>query len=289
MKNLLFDNLRCWYELSWQPGERRKPPAIILRVHRDFVKKSPGFNNQTIIRYFQKNFTLGTFEVSLEKNFGFEEAPFKRQKASGEFLEFRIDIPVIERLTKQLCPSCNGRGKDEWDMTCMRCNGSKKETRLSWTAADAITAGLAIFFELARFNGAETSAFKQQLFEVWSNKSEDSHHLWGDYSPAFMKWLHQHPVDTEFPRVEEAMQETYFFMFNQRSNLFTRYFKAQLPHSGYLTLDCPGDACGIHPSTHGNTPERGCEFTCHNLDSAVQQLTLLAGLAALHDKVRKET
>lgn len=31
------------------------------------------------------------------------------------------------------------------------------------------------------------------------------------------------------------------------------------------------------------------EFSCNNIDTFAQQLTLLAGLAALHDKIRKST
>ncbi len=29
------EDIPCWYELSWQP----KPPALILRIHRDFLKE----------------------------------------------------------------------------------------------------------------------------------------------------------------------------------------------------------------------------------------------------------
>lgn len=290
MKYLLSEDLPCWYELSWQPKKSRKPPAIILRLHRDFVEKGRKITNQApVIEDFQKEFKLGAFEISLEKDFGFEPAPFRRQKGSGEFLEFRIAMPAIERPSGRLCPSCNGSGETEYQSTCIRCNGRGKETVLSWTAADATKANLAIFFDLARMNEMETSASKKQIFEIWSGCRDNCHSLGGYYSPAFMRWLDQFPTWTEFPEVEEAMRQTYLFMFHERRRKMLIFdFKAKLLHPGYLTLDCPGDACGIHPSRHGNTSDRGCEFTCHNLDSAAQQLTLLAGLAALHDQVRKE-
>ncbi len=60
---------------------------------------------------------------------------------------------------------------------------------------------------------------------------------------------------------------------------------------GFITIDCPGNACGIHPDHNAGLrieKDEGYEFTCHNVDSPAQQLTLLAGLAALHDKARKE-
>lgn len=53
-------------------------------------------------------------------------------------------------------------------------------------------------------------------------------------------------------------------------------------------LNCPGNACGIHPVIHWEEGENGYKFSCHNVDTPMQQLTLLAGLATLHDKARQE-
>jgi hypothetical protein len=52
-----------------------------------------------------------------------------------------------------------------------------------------------------------------------------------------------------------------------------------------LFLDAPGNACGILPYHDVISSQEdevcGYEFTSHNTDSSSQQLTLLAGLAAL--------
>ncbi len=52
-------------------------------------------------------------------------------------------------------------------------------------------------------------------------------------------------------------------------------------------LRCFGDACdmGIYPDS-GATPGTCASLSCHNLDSAFQQATLLAGLASLASCVR---
>ena len=47
-------------------------------------------------------------------------------------------------------------------------------------------------------------------------------------------------------------------------------------------------ACGLNPSHDHMDIGQGYEFSCHNTDTPAQQLTLLAGLAALHDLVRKD-
>ena len=57
--------------------------------------------------------------------------------------------------------------------------------------------------------------------------------------------------------------------------------------NGRLIMNCPGDACGIHPENWYEENDKGYEFNCHNVDSPMQQITLLAGLAALHDEARR--
>ena len=59
--------------------------------------------------------------------------------------------------------------------------------------------------------------------------------------------------------------------------------------NGWLSIGCSGDRTGLHPSSFGSIGiGRGYQFSCHNVDTSMQQLTLLVGLATLCDKVRKE-
>jgi len=66
-------------------------------------------------------------------------------------------------------------------------------------------------------------------------------------------------------------------------------FRADLKSGGGLCMSCPGDACGIHPSSWHDVERDniGYEFASHNVDNFLQQLTLLSGLACLHDLARK--
>ncbi len=54
---------------------------------------------------------------------------------------------------------------------------------------------------------------------------------------------------------------------------------------GFLVLNCPGNACGIHSSDHSYTGRRGREFSSHNVDNPAQSLTLLAGIASMVGQV----
>lgn len=56
-------------------------------------------------------------------------------------------------------------------------------------------------------------------------------------------------------------------------------------------LGCFGNACDIdiYPDhTCGEMDEPYVRFSCHNLDTAAQQMTLLAGLAKLCELARAE-
>jgi len=59
MKRITRDIMPCWYELSW----KEKEPAILLRVHRDFianiktVPSSNPFANRFLAEFKFKKFT----------------------------------------------------------------------------------------------------------------------------------------------------------------------------------------------------------------------------------------
>ncbi len=86
------------------------------------------------------------------------------------------------------------------------------------------------------------------------------------------------------------MKIAYGWMFGERYlRIQETSFRAQVDgEKGWLNVQCPGSGCGLCPSHHGIERGRGYEFDSHNVDSPIQQLTLLAGLAALHDRARRE-
>lgn len=128
---------------------------------------------------------------------------------------------------------------------------------------------------------------------------QHSHPLGGYFSPAFGAWLAQQasvaksvvglsPYDTyTFPdhSIEEVMKVVWALLVPNNAKGETEGCKVFITGTGRISLRCPGDACdvSIYPEggeLDGTSPVR---FDCHNLDAACQQITLLCGLAALHD------
>lgn len=74
-------------------------------------------------------------------------------------------------------------------------------------------------------------------------------------------------------------------MFSSNDIYGSYQFNANLHKSG-LFLKCLNDVYGVYTSSE-DRENFGYRFKSYNVDNPVQQITILAGLGALHDKARK--
>lgn len=292
IKLLIRENISCWYELSF----RKTKPAIVLRVHNDFIKgTAPVSDDAPIIVDLKKPLGFKNFVGNFDGNFGFDNV-FVRREGQGEkkdFVEFVAEIPRVKIYTGVACQHCNGSGKGDFSNKCSWCGGKGEEYEYDWRMADAISASFTVFSSLLRFPEVETSSSLIQLMIVETITVKDMHggSLWGEFSIPLCSWLYslEQNDQTDFPEISESMQAVHRKLYGELDPYAKYNFRAYVHGNGRFTLDCPGDACGIY-----NSPDRirqideGREFHCHNVDQMGQQLTLLSGLAALHDKARRE-
>lgn len=288
MRILTREEVPCWYELSW----REKESAIILRIHKDIVESiKPIPQDSPMAIGLMEEFSFASFAGNLNQDFGFESV-FRFQEEQDDFVEFFIKIPVVRRKTDTPCDRCDGSGKDAFleDRECLSCDGSGKEHIYDWKPAFAISASFTLLSRILEFPEEDTSAPLPQLLTVTTMTGKHMHggSLGGTYGIAFCKWLRHLGARTNVPEVVQAMKVAYDRMVGIKE-FDEHYFTAYIANeNGWLNIDCPGDACGLNPSHGSIREERGYEFSCHNVDSPMQQITLLVGLAALHDKARKE-
>ena len=172
-KRITRDSIPCWYELSWQ----KKEPAIILRVHQDFIESTaPVKQDAPIVIGLKENLGFKKFTGSLNENFGFDDA-LEIQAPKDKFTEFLIRIPEIKKLTREKCRSCGGTGKDEFRAgeKCFRCGGIGKEIYYDFMQAETISASLTVFFLLAMLTHSEkeTSSPVPQLLTVKTTINRD--------------------------------------------------------------------------------------------------------------------
>ena len=172
----------------------------------------------------------------------------------------------------------------------MYCNGDGEEHDYRWHEVYAISASLTILFSIIEYPEIETACQLPQLLVVQTKFGKGSHggELGGGYGIELCDWLSIFQPNTEIPEMSDAMKLAYGRMLG-REYFNKRSFKATVAYeNGWLNVSCPGDACGLHPSDGFIRAGDGYRFSSHNVDRPAQQLTLLSGLAALHDRERKE-
>ncbi len=285
----------CWYELSW----RMRKPAIILRVHRDFATGAEELlketsNDKCVVGVLKEKFGLKNFIGSFHDNFGFDDA-FVLAKGKDDFIEFVGKIPKIERLSEERCHDCDGSGRGvfapiDWRGKCFICHGTGKKVFYHWPSVDAISASFCVFTAVAaQLSDIETSAKVPQLMTISAmiEKGPNGGFLGGEYSALLVRWLSSLPEESIL-EVIQAMRVTHNRMFGFQE-LDQSSFRAPVNKKGRLIIISPGQCCdmGSHYKKEYSAKRILVhDFDSHNVDSSAQQITLLAGLAALNDKAR---
>jgi hypothetical protein len=138
----------------------------------------------------------------------------------------------------------------------------------------------------------ETSSSLFQLMEIstTTEKGTCGGSLGGKFSISLCNWMeslrkNDQPIITEMIETMQLTHKTMFGLTEYEKNMF----RASIDYEGgWLNVSCPGNACDLNPADGHIFEESGYEFSSHNVDTLAQQLELIAGLAALHDKARKE-
>ncbi|MDB5189424.1 MAG: hypothetical protein JWL82_381 [Parcubacteria group bacterium] len=122
------------------------------------------------------------------------------------------------------------------------------------------------------------------------------HAVSGHIYPALRNWLTRYSQKHgksggTIAASERAMRQVYATISHPLARRFAKDCSAHVNAEGRFILVCPGNACDLAIYPEGDNSrydDMPSDFSCHNLDGACQQLTLMAGLAALHDLALQE-
>lgn len=291
--NMMKKDVPRRYGLSWIADSAQ----LVVKIHADFADRIPIVSpTAPIVQMLQKEFELKGFVGDMRQNFGFENALRAGSEKDG-FISLSVPIPVIDIITDEPCDECGGSGfadPELWDKgtQCLYCDGKKRKSFLDWHTAHAISASLNTLFcvLLVDVEGMPVSfSAPPQLLTVElamvRTSGGSGYPLGGYYSKTLARWLSSGGVRL-IPAMSTAMRCAYVRMFGPGSKYGFDSFRASVDYdTGWLNANCPGQACGINPECPHVKSGEGYRFGSHNVDSPMQQLTLLAGLAALHDCV----
>lgn len=156
-----------------------------------------------------------------------------------------------------------------------------------WSAVHAVAATLEYLFWALQVCDNVPAAGPPQLFVVSTHiETRDCYGapINARASRTVSDWIRRRqPLN--LPPVEQTMETAFRAMLPTPSTHGECRFVSTPPR--WFRLECPGNACGLGPDFPSKIDEdAGYELCPHNTDSAIQQLTLLAGLAALHQVIR---
>lgn len=268
--------------------------------HEDLSGRVFGFNGVFKEAGESGNFVKLSAEIPVLEKFRMKTCSYCQGHKWDSF--FGGECPVChgsgeERIMKT-CFSCNGSGEDYFGDACRRCEGKGEyaDSCLDWLSFNAISATFMIFFEMMSWGTDKdktvSSAFPQLILINSFISKEGGVNIApvdGEYSIPLVNWFKENPERT-IREAEEAMKIAWTKIQGKRDVIDGLNTWAKTGKKGLFYIDCPGDRAGLIPDTNFG-PHRGNEgykFYSHNLDTSAQQITLLTGLAALCDKVRKE-
>ncbi len=164
----------------------------------------------------------------------------------------------------------------------LRCKEDRKpdHKRLS-----DISVSLWLVFDLLNSSACPTRAMSKQMtaFNLCTKPGAAS--IFATLSPwgtSRLDQLYQNDLD----QIEHAMRSAFNRMDPQLNKL--ERFNVMLQEKGFIYLEVPGDACGLGTGFNQSN-NNGRTLTPHNVDSPIQQLSLLAGLATLDSILRTKS
>jgi hypothetical protein len=254
----------AWYELSYL-----KPGTLGIEIHQKVIDFFAAEKYLKTPRGLSKHAFPFPPLIEQPSNLVFDFGnPFLlgQSKRSG-WLNYELSLPIL-------------RGEDGY-------------CRQDFNPITGVRATLeCLFLILSLFKG-ETGSPKRQLLVVEGLRNETNLHggsLWVYLTPSTCLYLRQFPSHSCVPEIDEAMSQTYQYLWPEEEiNIFNRC-STRCQESHFLHLSVPGNACGLDPDYHsglGNYRARGYSLSPHNVDSYLQQFSLLMGLAKLHDLVRQ--
>jgi len=291
---LLKRDVPCWYRIS-----NTSEKLLTILVHREIVdtlmvptEESP------MIHDFREMLGLeDKFFGGFQEQFGFGGIIKVEEKESDPFLHLEVPLPLFRVETQKPCEFCGGSGMIYFPLfkesyPCGHCEDAEKEHHFDWKAAYQVSASLCVLFQLLSSLKEETSARIPQLLTVETIVKPGLHgsSLGGRYSKTLVQWMTNLGVRVSIPEMERAMFNAYKYMNGGKfGHIGEHEFRANVYYkNGWLNVSIPGNACDLNPEYGGPGPDRGYKYDSHNVDSPVQQLTLLAGLAALSDRCLQE-
>lgn len=259
-----YDLLPCWYELFLKDDT-----TVGIRIHRSVLPEleSESWGTAPIISDLIKKYTdLKSFTPPSSGSWGFGDIFTAIESTDPSWVVWEFKLPDI---------------RTEFNYPDL------PKTHI------CIRATLAMFCMVGRYLNTDsiTDLSKNQLIiidhiNLPQHDRFNSGSLNAILTPAVLPWIAKQP-EGHVKEIQDAMRTAHNFMWDGASR--SDRFGARIGPPKWIYLDVPGDACDLGPDNNSNSePDLGYTLVPHNVDSGVQQLSFIAGLAKIHDLIRAD-
>jgi hypothetical protein len=269
-RHLAYEPIPCWTRLVWMP-----PDTIGILIHarqQERLNKLPEIPTPEQVATMPDRNTL------------------VRMPEENGFIPIHLCLPCIRQREANVCDTCKGKGKiyEDGD-ACFYCDGFGYRMHYDWPAIFPLAKQASQLLDIVscppETDGVETHP---QLLTATICAAERQNGIWGTFSRELVKYLPRLMENDHANEIICAMKDAHIALTGFLEDFLVHEFHLWQRSDNGIVMSCPGDACEIHPDDLVMNLDGGYELTCHNIDSPIQSLTLLAGLAALETQARRE-
>ena len=307
-------DIQCTYEL----GLRILPdhsPALTLRICESILPDlekalaKPNF----LMEHYSEGLELKAFEYSSDPQatVGFSNAGYWEEVKYG-FTELVFPIPRFITYLETACRDCNGTGKSlalSDDNQCAYCRGQKKNSTSNVKALYPVAASLSILFQMLQSLGnRKISVANEHILPQLINLQTlvqpigvkglktKGNPISGTFMPTLSNWIGRQKKTSDARyrdtgKIPRAMRYVYSYMLSIPDSNAEQTFAVHMRKKYYsIRFCCLDNGCMIlGDPINEDLPNLMLHFKSYNVESVLQQLTLLSGLATLHKIARIDT
>jgi hypothetical protein len=263
--------LPAWYELGFTEKGKSLLVSVSPSSYQSLISRISA--DLPVVAPLREEFGLPAFVPPTVEHWGFGPIVQRAPEIQPEWVTWQCPLP-------QFVPSTPKGRRD-------------LEAEVDWPKLWSVAATLHILFAALYGIKDKGSCPKAQLLECALTPGHGLGQcgIWVGVSPALRRWLSQQPQGTAHPILGAVMQTAYKQMYGLKKlsahDQRTIYALTQQP--GVIMFQTIGDACDLGSGGRWELDQaEGYLLSPHNVDSPLQQLTLLMGAAAMYQLARHD-
>ncbi len=267
----------AYYELDVVDEGR----TILIHIEKSMWERTIAlFRASPFLRDCQRNLKIPEFIFPgpLPWGFGPFFAPLRREDLDSAWVTVTCELPQLFR-------------------DSFYANDDKDPSLMAWQRGTSLCASLHVLFYTMEYLAFQTEGLAQtsskQLLEVTVGIRADTdrriHFISSQLSNRGYDWLEKQAPNSELAFITFQMRAAYQRIFGKEEldRYDQCYIHADITYPCSISFSTVGDRTGLGSYTN-RKQEYGLDLYDHNVDSPMQQLVLLIGLASLHAQMRKE-